>query len=119
MIMTKGYVKSYFFLAVLLLVGCADVALDSKKRSEHFSPLLSADDIQQIKSLVAARPDIRRPVLEITTEEHRADRATVYTGHWLNVGDESDYFQVEKRNGVWKITSPISHDRLKRIITVS
>lgn len=107
------------FVVLFLLVGCVSVPPETAKAPGHFSPLLSSDDIQQIKLLVAARRDIKSPILEIRTDENRADRANVYTGRWLNVGDESDYFQVEKRHGVWKITSPISHDRLKRVITVS
>jgi len=120
MLSAKRCVKTNLALAVLFLfAGCAGVAIDAEKHPEYFSPLLSSDDIQQIKLLVAARRDIKRPVWQITTDEHRADRATVYTGRWLRVGDESDYFQVEKHYGHWRITSPISHDRLKRIITVS
>src|SRR5437016_1716254 len=120
MLIRKRSVRSCLVLAIcFLFVGYAGVALKSEKNPEYFSALLSPDDIQQIKLLVAARRDIKRPVWQITTDEHRSDRATVYTGRWLKVGDESDYFQVEKHHGRWRITSPISHDRLKRIITVS
>lgn len=95
------------------LVGCAGVELKTEKHWEYFSPLLSLDDIQQIKSLVAARRDIKQPVWEIATEEGRRDRARVSSGPWGKPGDESDYFYLEKRKGRWRIISPIRHDRLK------
>jgi|SRR5882724_9160266 len=102
-----------------LFVGCTHAAIGREMQPGSFSSLLSRDDIREIKALVAARPDIKQPVWQIATDENRADHATVYTGRWLKVGDESDYFQVQKHRGRWKITSPISHDRLKRVITVS
>lgn len=102
-----------------LLVGC--VGPVPQRHWESFSPLLSVADIQQIKALIAARPDIRQPVWEIDTDEGRRDRAIVTAGRWPNPGDESDYFYVEKRRGKWKIIPPVRHDRLKagNIITIS
>jgi len=114
MLSAKRCVKTNLALAVLFLfAGCAGVALNAEKHPEYFSPLLSSDDIQQIKVLVAARRDIKQPVWEIATEERRPGRARVSSGSWMKPGDESDYFYVEKRNGRWKIRSAIRRDRLK------
>jgi len=87
---------------------------DTQRHWDDFSPLLSRGDIQEIKSLVEARRDIKQPVWQIATEEGRRDRAKVSSGRWINPGDESDYFYVEKHNGRWKVVSPIKHDRLKK-----
>jgi len=102
-----------------LLLGC--IAPTTTRHWEDFSRLLSSDDLQQIKLLVAGRADIKQPVWQIATEEGRRDRARVSSGRWVNPGDESDYFQVEKHGRRWKIIPPIRHDRLKaeNIITIS
>jgi hypothetical protein len=101
---------------VLVLASCAAV---EHRQQPLYSPLLSASDIAEITALVAQRPDIRQPIYEIATDEQRRDRATVRTGRWREVGDQADYFTVQKRRGRWRIVSPIQQDRLKRIITVS
>jgi hypothetical protein len=96
-----------------LLVACTGLKTQTPRHWDDFSSLLSRDDIQQIKALVAARRDLEQPVWQIATEEGRRNRAKVSCGRWMKVGDESDYFYVEKRNGQWKIISPVRHDRLK------
>lgn len=102
-----------------LLVSCAAVKTEISPRL--YSPLLSADDISQIKALVASRPEISLPVSEIRTEKGFRDRATVYTGRWSKVGDVSEWFEVEKHHGRWRIISRIRRDRVKaeNILTVS
>jgi hypothetical protein len=96
-----------------LLVACTGLKTETQRHWDDFSPLLSTGDIQQIKALVASRPDLKQPVWQIATEEGRRDHAKVSCGRWIKPGDESDYFYVEKRNGRWRIIPPIRHDRLK------
>lgn len=104
--------SSIIYALCALFASCAGLTTP-EKQPEYYSNLLSATDIAQIKALVASRPNIKQPVWEIATHEGRSDRATVSTGQWGKAGDESDYFDVSKRNGKWRIISPIKHDRLK------
>jgi hypothetical protein len=110
-------------MRILICVLClfSGCAMPKSPQLEIYSPLLSADDLRQIKTLVAGRPDIRRPVWEIATEGARRDRARVSAGPWGKAGDVSDYFYVEKRAGKWRIIPPVRHDRLKaeNIVTIS
>jgi hypothetical protein len=101
---------------LLLLVSCAT---PDHVRQPVYSLQLSASDVAEITALVAQRRDILQPVREIRTEGQRHDLATVYTGRWLKIGDQSDYFTVQKRAGRWHIVSPVQRDHLKRIVTVS
>jgi hypothetical protein len=84
------------FVACSSFLGCAAVNTKTHSRLQYFSPLLSSADVQQIRLLVAARPDIKQPVWKIGTDEGRSDRARVSSGPWGKPGDESDYFYLEK-----------------------
>ena len=97
-----------------VLFACAVEKINAQESHwEDFSPNLSSDDIRQIRSVVAARRDILQPVWKIATEPGRPHRATVTSGKWLNPGDKSDSFEVEKHNGRWRIISRIDRGRLK------
>ena len=84
MVNTRRCVKRCLVVATVfaLLVGCAGVTLKAEKHWDYFSPLLSQDDIRQIKLLIAARRDIKQPVWEIATEDGRRDHARVSSGPW-------------------------------------
>jgi hypothetical protein len=90
----------------------------TNEEAPYYSPGLSATDIEQIKALVAKRPDIKQPIWTIQTEEGRSDRANVYAGRWDKTGDQSDYFTVAKQHGKWRIISRIQRDTLKKDNTV-
>jgi hypothetical protein len=78
-----------------------------------FSSLLSRADVEEITALVAQRSDIRQPIFQITAEDPRRDRFVVYAGHQDQIGDQFDYFTVQKLRGAWRIESPVSHDIVK------
>ncbi|HKP02427.1 MAG TPA: hypothetical protein VJU77_03610 [Chthoniobacterales bacterium] len=93
---------SLFFLG-----ACAAVEQSS---NAMYSSLLSNADIAEITALVARRSDIRQPIFRITTQDARSNRFVVYTGHKERIGDQSDYFSVQKLHGTWHIVSTVSHD---------
>ena len=96
-------------LTLLLLGACAAVEQTS---NPTYSSLLSKADIAEITALVAQRSDIRQPIFQITSEDPRRDSFVVYTGHH-KIGDQFDYFTVQKLRGTWRIMSPVSHDTVK------
>jgi hypothetical protein len=95
---------------LFLLGACAAVEQAS---NPMYSSLLSKADIAEITALVAQRSGIRRPIFQITAEDPRRDRFVVYTGHQNKIGDQFDYFTVQKLRGTWRIVSPVSHDTVK------
>jgi hypothetical protein len=95
---------------LFFLGACAAVEQSS---NAMYSSLLSKADIAEITALVARRSDIRQPIFRITAEDARSDRFVVYAGHQDKIGDQFDYFTVQKLRGTWRIESPVSHDIVK------
>ena len=107
-------------MAFRLLVACGFCSIVScatpppplvVEEAHAFSRILSPSDREQIKALVAARPDIRRPITGVAADG--PNRARVSAGIREKVGDIGDYFTVAKRHGRWSIVSPIDHEAMR------
>jgi len=72
--------------------------------------LLNAADVREIEALVAARPDIQKPIREIHVNGYK--RIEVNSGRISHRVGSGSLFTVAKRRGKWVIDSPIQEEHI-------
>jgi hypothetical protein len=92
--------RSRALLVGLLLSGC--VATPPKLSGPYVAGILPSD-IQEIQTVVSARPDLQHHIR--TLEAHRPEKVYVRTAHATDGPDywSGDAFYVIKRSGRWYI----------------
>ena len=92
---------------VLAMLSSCATPLDF---SGPYSAGLSHSDVQQIKLLVAQRPNIGQPIFRIWVD--RPNNALVQAGRDSYVGDVFSEFRVAKKHGRWQIASKVTEARI-------
>ena len=101
-------------LPALLLAGC--VTPSRLTREVTFSGV-TRQDVSEIEQMVARRSDIVKPVVSVHLMDIGGGRVwtthiIVVTGRDDQIGDTFDTFRVAKRDGRWRITSPVQRETI-------
>jgi hypothetical protein len=88
------------YLAASLLVACSTTP--QLQINTDCQKYLSSRDIEEIRAIVMNRPDVRKPLWQITCEDR--NHAVASSGP-NNSGDISNYVSLARRHGRWHITS--------------
>ena len=103
--MTTARSYLFRFAAAMLLASCA-----SPQVAGPAATSLSDNDVREIKLLVSQRSDIKQGVFKIWAE--RPGHALVQSSSNSYVDAEYSQFTVIKKNGRWRIASPIQQNHL-------
>ena len=101
-------------LPALLIAGC--VTPSRHTREVTFSGV-TRQDVSEIEQMVTRRSDILKPVVSVDLMDIGGGRVwtshiVVVTGRNDHIGDTFEMFRVAKRDGRWRITSPVQRETI-------